>query len=207
MRKILFDLFGVIMNGWGDEDRHMIARAARAEETVGFDAFMRAYDKPRPPFDAGLIDFEEFLAIVGEDLGVEFPDIDVMLDAEYESVQAQNDEMVAYVEELAAAGVDINLLSNLPRHAGEGLTRDKPFMSLFKTRTMSYETGHAKPEPEIYEIALAKMGAAPEDVLFLDDNPVNVAAARELGINAVVFTGIDDARAAIDAFLGDERVS
>ncbi|MCQ2192054.1 MAG: HAD family phosphatase [Paludibacteraceae bacterium] len=44
----------------------------------------------------------------------------------------------------------------------------------------------AKPDPAIYKAVLADCGAKPEECLYLDDNEANVAAARELGWNALV---------------------
>lgn len=46
----------------------------------------------------------------------------------------------------------------------------------------------AKPEPEIYRIAARRAGLPPERLAFVDDSPVNVAAALELGFHAFVFT-------------------
>lgn len=44
----------------------------------------------------------------------------------------------------------------------------------------------AKPDLEIYRKVLADCGAMPDECLYLDDNPANVEAARQLGWNAVV---------------------
>jgi FMN phosphatase YigB (HAD superfamily) len=61
----------------------------------------------------------------------------------------------------------------------------------------SFRVRAAKPDPRFYRLALA--GIAPERVLFLDDRADNVAAARALGIDAVVCTSVDDARAHLRA--------
>ena len=49
----------------------------------------------------------------------------------------------------------------------------------------SYELGAAKPEPEIYAAAEARIGITPEHLLFLDDRIENVAAAQARGWQAV----------------------
>ena len=49
----------------------------------------------------------------------------------------------------------------------------------------SYELGAVKPEPEIYATAEARIGLAPEHLLFLDDRAENVAAAQACGWQAV----------------------
>jgi len=45
-----------------------------------------------------------------------------------------------------------------------------------------------KPEARIYEIALARVGLEPADLLFVDDSLANVEAARALGFHAHHFT-------------------
>jgi HAD superfamily hydrolase (TIGR01509 family) len=59
----------------------------------------------------------------------------------------------------------------------------------------SFAIGALKPDPVFYARALAGTGVAAADVLFLDDREDNVAAACALGIDAVVCTSVDAARA------------
>jgi FMN phosphatase YigB (HAD superfamily) len=44
----------------------------------------------------------------------------------------------------------------------------------------------------MYELALEKAGCKPEEVLFIDDGLNNVRSAREIGINAIRFVGLDN---------------
>lgn len=66
----------------------------------------------------------------------------------------------------------------------------KPFVneSLFDVIIFSAEERLRKPEPEIYLRALAKLKFSPEEVIFVDDMPYNVEAARRLGMQAILFT-------------------
>jgi glucose-1-phosphatase len=59
----------------------------------------------------------------------------------------------------------------------------------------SCELGAVKPDPAIFRAALDRLGCAPADVLFLDDRPTNVTAARGLGLAAETYV---DARQAAD---------
>ena len=68
-----------------------------------------------------------------------------------------------------------------------------------------------KPDPEIYELTLERLGGVPaEQCLFVDDIEVNVEAARELGMTAVHYRDNDQAiaeiRAALALNLPDFRV-
>lgn len=58
----------------------------------------------------------------------------------------------------------------------------------FDLLVFSAEEGVAKPAPEIYQRALARLGVAASEAVFVDDVAENVAAARALGMAAVHFT-------------------
>lgn len=67
--------------------------------------------------------------------------------------------------------------------------------------------GARKPEPEVFERALAHHGVPAERAFFADDMPVNVDAARAVGIHAVLVEEHTDLREAVRAFVAArERV-
>lgn len=66
---------------------------------------------------------------------------------------------------------------------------------------LSCEVGYAKPDPSIYAVALRRVGAAPADVLFIDDTSGHVAAARALGMTGHIHTTTEDTLARIEEFL------
>lgn len=51
-----------------------------------------------------------------------------------------------------------------------------------------------KPDPRLFQVLLDRYGLKAEECTFVDDNPDNVAAARKLGMQGIVFTGSDDLR-------------
>ncbi len=65
--------------------------------------------------------------------------------------------------------------------------------------------GARKPEPEVFERALAHHGVPAERTFFADDMPVNVAAARGVGIHAVLVEEDTDLRAAVLAFVAEQE--
>ena len=48
---------------------------------------------------------------------------------------------------------------------------------------------HEKPDPECYELALARLGIAPADAVAFEDTEAGVAAARAAGIRCVAVRG------------------
>jgi putative hydrolase of the HAD superfamily len=59
---------------------------------------------------------------------------------------------------------------------------------------LSYETGLLKPDVQAYAHVAASFGCAAREILFFDDNPLNVSAALEFGCRAELIEGNDDLR-------------
>ncbi|TXK40418.1 HAD family phosphatase [Nonomuraea sp. C10] len=190
---IVFDLYGVIARTQTDEAKQQLVDLGG----VSAEAFWEAYWGCRPAYDAGQ-ETGAYWAAVGERLGVEFADVAALTAADLESWSQVDQEMVALVHELADRGVKLGLLSNIiedlvpvwERNHGDWLGR-------FDALTYSCRIRVAKPDPRAYEICAARLGVAPRDALFFDDNEVNVAGARAAGMPAELFTSPDQVRALI----------
>jgi epoxide hydrolase-like predicted phosphatase len=70
----------------------------------------------------------------------------------------------------------------------------------------SHEVGVAKPNPRIYAITCERLGVQPGEMVFLDDSPGHIAAARDFGIHGVVFQDNAQAIADIEALLAAHAV-
>ena len=68
------------------------------------------------------------------------------------------------------------------------LIRDNNLESCFDTIVISSEHRLMKPDVRIYEYTLAQIGVHPHNALFIDDNMLNVDAARSIGMTAIHFT-------------------
>ena len=66
-----------------------------------------------------------------------------------------------------------------------------PLLRHFDDYVLSHEVGLLKPDPAIYRVVLARAGCPPQHCFFTDDREDNVAAARALGIDAVLFESAD----------------
>jgi FMN phosphatase YigB (HAD superfamily) len=69
-----------------------------------------------------------------------------------------------------------------------------PIFDAFDFRFLSFEIGHVKPDRELFDHVAAALPAAPDRVLFLDDNVVNVEGATAAGFIALQVKGVDEAR-------------
>lgn len=61
---------------------------------------------------------------------------------------------------------------------GEIAGRGSPAVALLETHLVSHEMGDVKPDEAIYASAEGELGVDPEAILFFDDTPENVEAAR-----------------------------
>jgi putative hydrolase of the HAD superfamily len=73
---------------------------------------------------------------------------------------------------------------------------------VFEVVVDSAFVGYRKPEQEIYDITLERLGGLkPEECVFVDDVDVNCQGARELGMQAVRFEDTSRAIAEVEALL------
>jgi putative hydrolase of the HAD superfamily len=91
-------------------------------------------------------------------------------------------------------GLKTAILSNMGDSVLENIERNFAWIEDFDVLIWSYQHNLAKPEPEIYQLLLQKLGTAPEETLFLDDKPENIEAAQRLGIVALQFSTVDQLR-------------
>jgi 2-haloacid dehalogenase len=92
------------------------------------------------------------------------------------------------IARLDAAGVPLFGLSNFGADFWEDFRREWPVFDRFRDIVVSGYEKCAKPEPRIYEIAESRFGLPPEQLLFIDDKPDNIAAATARGWQGHVFT-------------------
>ncbi len=64
----------------------------------------------------------------------------------------------------------------------------------FEHHFVSHMTGHIKPDAAAFEHVLQSLDAEPTEVLFLDDNQLNIEAALQLGLHAQQVRGLDEVR-------------
>jgi epoxide hydrolase-like predicted phosphatase len=151
--------------------------------------------------EKGNLTEDEFTRRLGAQLGRE---VSSMRNTYFENLHP-NEPMIEYIRGLRSDGLRLALLTNNVRE-WEPLWRAKlpDVDELFEVIVDSGFVGMRKPEPEIYELTLARLGGGLrfEECLFLDDIEVNCDAARDLGMAAVRFHDNEQAIAELEAALG-----
>ena len=96
------------------------------------------------------------------------------------------DDVRPALEELAGRGITLGVVSNFEPWLADILALQE-IDHLFATVAISGVLGVAKPDPGIFEAALAEAGADPSSTVHVGDQPANdVAAARAVGITPVL---------------------
>jgi putative hydrolase of the HAD superfamily len=98
----------------------------------------------------------------------------------------------ALVAAARAAGLRTGLLtSKLVAFLSREVVARSEFLSSFDVLLDESETGLAKPDPRAYDQAAAAMGLDPSGIVFVDDDPANVAGADAAGMAGVHFDVTD----------------
>lgn len=101
----------------------------------------------------------------------------------WQEIFEPNHPMWELVEKLHAS-YPLYLLSNTNCLHHDYLLRQYAVFEKFADGVYSYRAGMAKPEREIFELAIRQFGVDPQATIYLDDLAANVEAARGAGLRA-----------------------
>jgi HAD superfamily hydrolase (TIGR01509 family) len=172
--------------------------AARAQALARL--FFQGADSPWGRFDRGLVSLPELLAEQSRHTGLTQDEVLSVVEAVPEELQPLP-ETVAWIRQLQAAGHPLFFLSNMPAPYADHLEAVQPVMRRFRGGVFSARVQLGKPEAAIFRFALERFGLLPQQAVFIDDHPANVAAARECGLAAVQFVDAIEAARQAQALL------
>ena len=101
------------------------------------------------------------------------------------SVYHPRKEMFELADLLKNNGCKIALLSNTELPVMDFFYEQR--YNCFDVQVFSCKEGTVKPQREIFDITVKKLGCQLEQSVFIDDNPEFVKAAEKIGINAILF--------------------
>lgn len=185
-KAIIFDIGGVLV----DLDMDRCIRTFR--ETLGFERITELLDPCHQKgiygeMEAGKVSADEFRAAVLAESrpGCVPADVDRAIGSLLDGVRP---EKAALVNRLSQR-YPLYLLSNnnpismplcLQAMRDAGIDTDK----VIKGQFISCEMKLLKPSPEFYQEAIRRVGLPAAEIVFVDDNPANVDAARAQGMDA-----------------------
>jgi putative hydrolase of the HAD superfamily len=129
---------------------------------------------------------EEFWYAIGPKLGLNSLDKIDRFRRRYRSDEAANEGVLDLIRRLQGH-YKLAVLSNSPPRLSQWLA-DWKMLDLFDTVFCSGDEGVVKPDPAAFEITLERLGAEPDEAVFIDDTMEHVEASRKMGLNGILFT-------------------
>ena len=184
IKAIIFD-FGNVLLEWNPR---FVYQRYFPNDSEGMERFFKEVnfadwnlqqDKGRP--------FKEGVALLSR----EFPHYSHLIQAyqDYwiDSVGEPVQGTVEIMKRLKKSGYALYGLSNWSAETFPRARKKHDFFNLLDDFVISGEVGHIKPEPEIYQILLNKIGRSASECVFIDDALHNIRQAQKMGFATIHF--------------------
>jgi putative hydrolase of the HAD superfamily len=168
---------------------------------LSVDSFYELWEASRGPYDRGDFSAEEYwLKLAAQtNTTLDPKQIEILRKIEVEIWIHPIPGMLAWLDQLHAAGIKTGLLSNMPWDLANYVRANFQWLEKFSFVTLSAEVGMIKPDAAIYEHTLCGLGVSAAESLFIDDREPNVRAARTLGMRAIQFRSIAQLKRELEA--------
>ena len=143
------------------------------------------HDKYLPYFDTGDLDEQTFWLKVQQDLGLQEMKTLTIWKAAWSHSMVNISGSWDLARDLKKKNYKLALLSNCEKPTTE-MAVGKDY-ELFDAKVFSCMEGIRKPDREIYEITLKKLGVKPEEAVFIDDKESYVEGAKFVGLRTILF--------------------
>jgi putative hydrolase of the HAD superfamily len=205
VRAVISDFGGVLTTPLFESFAAWQRESGLSFETLG-NAMSRAAERsgmhPLYELEKGTIAESEFLRMLEAELEPG-TSLKGMRDVYFEHLHP-NRSMIEFMRDLRGRGLRMALLTNNVREWEPHWRAKLPELDeIFEIVVDSAFVGMRKPDPEIYELTLERLGGGLEaaDCVFVDDVDVNCETARTLGMRAVHFVEADQAIGQVEAIL------
>ena len=192
IKAVIFDYGQVISLPQDPSVMGRLAQLAGAEREL----FTSTLWSLRDEFDRGTFGPKEYYNQVLSRLNVSVEDkvIDEMLTIDLHSWKNIDSGTVSLMEDVKKAGYVLGILSNMPHEFLAWARENLPVFSLPHMGLFSCEVNLIKPEEAIYRKLLSMLELESAEVVFFDDKPENIEAARAAGIQAFLWESPENAR-------------
>ena len=191
----VFD-FGRVLFDWQPEallQRVLPARVVDDASAAHWVAqVFQSYGGDWGEFDRGTVEPADLVQRISQRTGLAPAEVQAVVDAVPASLTPIA-ASVGLLQRLRQPGRPMFYLSNMPAPYADHLEREHDFVRGFNDGVFSARVQLIKPEVEIFDLSARRFGVAPAELIFLDDHPANVAAARAAGWQALLFTDASQA--------------
>ena len=190
VRAVLFDFDDTLQNRPAAFRRFAMYFLARYRPDLQGEALEAAFETMKSLNNSGYVDYLQYFTEMPKAVGMIDPPKAAVLFAEYQRVFPTFVQLFDGAEEtirtLRERGYRIGIVTNGPcvqQHRKLDVSGLRP---LLDTVLVSTEEGVAKPDPELFRRAAARLGLSPRQCLFIGDHPVNdIGGAIDSGMKAI----------------------
>ena len=180
---VVWDVGGVLLtNGWDHAQRNSVLE----HFGVAREPFETIHAELNDSWEKGRLTAEEYLqkAIFQEPRS--FTPEEFLEKMKEQSVLLPNTAMGILGQVAASDELAVAMLNNESRELNEHRLRTFNLYEFFDCFISSCYVGIRKPNEEIYKLVLSILQRDPDEVVFIDDRPANVEAAKKQGIHGIV---------------------
>jgi len=185
IKSVIFDWGGVLI----DDPRPGLLRYCAGAFGVSQDDYTPVHDSFLDEFHTGAISEQMFWHRISAELGKPAPEIRSLWYEAFKAAYVPKPEVFSLATLLHDKGYKTALLSNTELPA-VGFFHEQNY-NMLDVLVFSCVEGIAKPEREIYDITLNRLGSKAQQTVFTDDRPDYIQGAREAGLNAILFESTD----------------
>ncbi len=110
----------------------------------------------------------------------------------FEYIWKKDENLLKFIRQIKTNGLKIGIISNVAQYQFDEFFSKEEQTELFDFLVLSGEVGCAKPNPEIFKIAIEKSNVLPSEIAFFDDSILNIEAAQKMGIQGFLYKNWED---------------
>ncbi len=195
--NIIFDLGGVVLTWNPDNIINEIFTDPKICDLVRKEVFQH---KDWLDLDKGTLEPHDAINRFVFRTGLEIYDIQRLMEFVPHSLTLINGT-VDLIHRLKHQGHRLFCLSNMHQDSYAFIQKKYSFWDFFEGIVISSHVKSIKPEPAIYRCLLEKYSLIPGDTVFIDDMPINLEAAANLGIQTIQFKNAEDCEKKLTAMI------
>jgi HAD superfamily hydrolase (TIGR01509 family) len=186
IKAVIFDCFGVLTTeGFGlFRDKYLQDLNKRKQANDSMDKL-----------NAGQSTYDVFVGALAKLAGVSEATVSSYLDE-----NKPNEPLFDYIRKDLKPHYKIGMLSNAGNDWLKEMFAQKD-IELFDDIILSYKFSMIKPQPEIYDLAIKRLGVANQECIFVDDQEKHCEGARQAGILAIRYHNFEQIYSDLKAHL------